>query len=132
MDDKEEIKQVVVYGEKAIEPRTPEKVGYDFVGWYHNDERYDFDAPVKSNIKLEPRWVLSDDTTYSISIFAEINGVYVDVSEKYTNIFEGLKGTTGNVINITELVKETIPSNYTLNPCFLLYIISLLPSCQFF
>ena len=37
-------------------PADPAKEGYVFVGWYYNDELYDFSKPVTGNITLEARW----------------------------------------------------------------------------
>ena len=38
-------------------PEDPTKEGYSFLGWYYNNELYDFSKPVTSNIKLEAKWV---------------------------------------------------------------------------
>lgn len=43
-------------GEKAIKPIEPVRNGYRFVGWYLNDELYNFDSPVNSNIVLIAKW----------------------------------------------------------------------------
>ena len=37
-------------------PEDPTKEGYVFVGWYYNDELYDFSKPVTGDITLEARW----------------------------------------------------------------------------
>jgi len=37
-------------------PENPIKENYRFVGWYYNNELYDFSRPVTSDIKLEARW----------------------------------------------------------------------------
>lgn len=38
-------------------PEDPIKDGYEFAGWYYNDELYDFSKPVIGDIKLEARWI---------------------------------------------------------------------------
>lgn len=48
--------QEIKIGDKVIEPETPTADGYIFEGWYVNGEKYDFDAPVKSNLNLEAKW----------------------------------------------------------------------------
>lgn len=37
-------------------PEDPTKEGFKFVGWYLNDEEYNFDTPVTKNIKLSAKW----------------------------------------------------------------------------
>lgn len=46
----------VKYGEKANIPQDPTKEGYEFNGWYINDEKYDFDLKVKKDITLTAKW----------------------------------------------------------------------------
>lgn len=38
------------------EPDTPQKIGYEFLGWYNGDEKYDFNSPVNSDITLTAKW----------------------------------------------------------------------------
>ena len=47
----EETKQTVKTGEKATKPADPEKVGFEFIGWYVGDELYDF-GNVTNNITV--------------------------------------------------------------------------------
>ena len=42
--------------EKVSKPVDPTKDGYSFVGWYYNDELYDFDSPVTSDMTLKAKW----------------------------------------------------------------------------
>lgn len=42
--------------DKIPEPDDPIKEGYIFAGWYYNEELYDFDMPVKSNMTLDAEW----------------------------------------------------------------------------
>ncbi|MDD6468163.1 MAG: InlB B-repeat-containing protein [Erysipelotrichaceae bacterium] len=48
--------QTVEYGKTVIKPQDPIKEGYTFVGWYLNDEAYDFNTPVKENIELTAKF----------------------------------------------------------------------------
>ena len=43
-------------GNKATRPEDPTRAGYEFAGWYLNDELYDFDNPVTENITLIAKW----------------------------------------------------------------------------
>ena len=53
----------IPYGEKPAVPETPKKKGYDFVGWYSEDKKYDFDTEVSDDIDLTAKYELN---TYSI------------------------------------------------------------------
>lgn len=41
---------------RVIKPSDPVKEGYKFIGWYQNDELYDFNKEVTSNVELKARW----------------------------------------------------------------------------
>ena len=43
-------------GDKVINLDDPEFEGYTFIGWYLNDEEYNFDTPVNSSITLGAMW----------------------------------------------------------------------------
>ena len=48
--------QEVIKGDKVIKPDNPEFEGFTFIGWYLNDEEYNFDTPVNSSITLDAMW----------------------------------------------------------------------------
>ena len=54
-------------------PADPVKEGYVFVGWYYNDELYDFSKPVTGNITLEARWAEEE--------VVAVSGVVLDQTE---------------------------------------------------
>ena len=41
---------------KVLEPEELEKEGYIFIGWYLNDELYDFNETVKEDLTLVAKW----------------------------------------------------------------------------
>ena len=43
-------------GETITEPSAPVSSEYTFLGWYLNDEKFDFNTPITKNIKLEAKW----------------------------------------------------------------------------
>lgn len=45
----------------VIKPADPVKEGYTFDGWYLNDEKFDFNTKITSNITLTAKW-LSEET----------------------------------------------------------------------
>ncbi len=42
----------------VIKPTTPTKEGYEFIGWYLNDELFDFNTKITSDINLIAKWKL--------------------------------------------------------------------------
>ena len=54
----EEKEKVVKYDTQLSKPDDPVKEGYNFVGWYINDEEYNFDSPVKKDTKIEAKYEL--------------------------------------------------------------------------
>lgn len=63
--DNENIKTVLA-GERVIEPDTPEKLGYTFVGWYLGDDKFDFSSVINENITLDAKY----DYNYYYFIYA--------------------------------------------------------------
>ncbi len=55
---------------KIKRPADPTKEGYIFVGWYLNDEEFDFDTEITGDITLEARWEAINN--------AEITGISLD------------------------------------------------------
>ncbi|MBO4245342.1 MAG: InlB B-repeat-containing protein [Bacilli bacterium] len=62
-DGKEEV-IAVPFGETPEIPEEPVKKGYEFVGWYADDEEYDFDSEVSEDIELTAKYKINN---YSIS-----------------------------------------------------------------
>jgi len=50
--DGEATEAKVAEGEKVSKPANPEKEGFEFVGWYAEDEAYDFEKEVTSDLEL--------------------------------------------------------------------------------
>ena len=71
-----EIEDVIVDENDTItRPEDPIKENYIFADWYYNDEIYDFNTPVTSDMTLEARWVL----------LGEVSGVEIDKTELVLN-----------------------------------------------
>ena len=43
-------------GDLVAEPTAPEKSGYTFLGWFLNDELFDFETPISTTITLHAQW----------------------------------------------------------------------------
>ena len=55
------IEQTKKYGDKADKVKEPKKEGYIFDGWETEDgEPFDFDEPIKGDVKIKAKWVLKD------------------------------------------------------------------------
>lgn len=48
--------QYVVKGELATAPADPSREGYKFLGWFHNEDLYDFATPIKGAMTLVAHW----------------------------------------------------------------------------
>ena len=46
----------VKYNETAKEPTAPTKDGYNFVGWYEGDTKFDFTIKITKDISLKAKW----------------------------------------------------------------------------
>lgn len=52
----EETKVEIEKGQLVKEPQNPEKEGYEFIGWFLEDDLYDFEDAVFEDIKLVAKW----------------------------------------------------------------------------
>ncbi len=70
--------QRVLAGNKAFEPSNPTKSGYEFKGWYYNNQEFNFSTPIYQDYVLVAKWQkinptysmyckITNDTYYSIS-----------------------------------------------------------------
>ncbi len=78
--------------DKIEKPEDPTREGYLFVGWYYDDELYDFDTPIMHNITLEARWTPLGE--------AEIEGISLNQTE-----------LTLKVEETAQLVAKFMPEN---------------------
>lgn len=49
-------KQLVVKNERAIEPPLLEKIGYEFKGWFIEDDKFSFSTKIKKDLVLTAKW----------------------------------------------------------------------------
>lgn len=57
--------QSILDGETAMEPATPVRDGYKFMGWFNGDAEYDFDTPVTDDIELTAHWKAYHAVTFA-------------------------------------------------------------------
>lgn len=67
-------KTLVDDGEKVKETTMPVRSNYEFLGWYLNDELYNFNNPVKTNLTLLAKW----DRLYQIKFYLGYDNTYLD------------------------------------------------------
>ena len=60
------INDVVEHNGTINAPKTPTKEGYVFAGWYSNEEKFDFDTKITSDIVIEAKWTKKNYTTYIV------------------------------------------------------------------
>lgn len=60
--------QKVLRGQKLAEPTKPYKSAYTFDGWYNGEQKYDFDAPVFSEITLTAKWTYAGGSSSGSTI----------------------------------------------------------------
>lgn len=73
--------QEIASGGKVIKPANPVKTGYQFKGWYEDDELYDFNSNITKDIILKAKWEsISDNEKIYIS-FDSNGGTIVETVE---------------------------------------------------
>lgn len=56
--------QYIEENKTASQPAAPTREGYTFKGWFLNDQPYDFNKPVNSNITIRANWQIN---TYTVT-----------------------------------------------------------------
>jgi len=47
---------IITEGETIAEPEKPAREGYEFIGWYYEDNQFNFDTPITEDITLIAKW----------------------------------------------------------------------------
>ncbi len=58
--------------ETLVKPEDPVREGYEFVGWYYNDELFDFNSKITGDLVLEARWK---------EVVKELTGISLNATE---------------------------------------------------
>ena len=79
VDNELHYSEKVVYNGKAQKPRTPEKTGYAFVGWFNGDTEWNFADGIENDLELNARFeklvyritVPENNNEFSVSVLSE-------------------------------------------------------------
>ena len=90
---------IVKENDKLQKPEKPTKKGYQFLGWYMNEQEYNFETKVVENITLTAKWALE------VNVNTLVNEAVKKVNEinkgRYeTTLNEGTKTATVKVKNV--------------------------------
>lgn len=72
--------QRVLYNDKVIKPNDPVETGNTFLGWYKDDELFDFDRKVTENLNLIAKWEVN---VYTVSF--DLNGAADEINNQVVN-----------------------------------------------
>lgn len=109
--------QTVEYNELAKEPSALQNKGHHFLGWYLNDELYDFNKKVTKDIILEARWekdtyivnfnTNTEDTIQSQIVKYQEQVIMPDLIYKDGAIFDGWY-LNGELYDFTTSITQNI------------------------
>lgn len=114
--------QQISRGGKVNKPTTPTKSGYDFLGWYIDQqytEKFDFDTPINGNITLYARWTNDASDLFEFKLtsdysFYGISGYKGDSDEiTLPRLYNGLRVVSVNENAFkgnTKIKKVTFPN----------------------
>ena len=96
----------VEYNKKVQEPDVPLRSGYTFLGWYVNNEKFDFDTLVTKDILIVAKW------QKTASVFVPVN--YVDYTVEHYQM--DLKGDFPKVPTESEVLRAEENSKVSPDP----------------
>ena len=90
------VSQQVIKGEQIIEPENPINDGFEFLGWYYNETKWDFNNQVNNDMTLIAEWDTKEFGFDELFEYTTINNNQSIVINKY----------------IGKLNEVVIPSNF--------------------
>lgn len=61
-------------GYAVVEPAEPRREGYKFIGWYFDNDKYDFSKKIKRDTIIYARWEIDSDYIFSYVVSFDSNG----------------------------------------------------------
>ena len=112
--------QTIPYNGVITEPEAPTKEGWDFIGWYLENTKWDFETVLTGNITLTARWVMHEDETEELvsEVYITLNTktyAYSSSSSKYETTMK-----TPDWVNI--VIYVTLVEGYTYSEDVVLYV----------
>ena len=107
--------QIIEKGKVITKPSDPVKEGYKFLGWFINDEPYNFDKPVEGNLEITAKWEKAEDNNASSgnnnNTSTNTNTNKTPDEKKYVVSFNTGGGTVIDSQSISEGKKASKPRN---------------------
>lgn len=94
----------IAKGNSVTAPPTPQKQGYEFTGWYFNDEKYDFSTEICENITLIAKWE-ADESAKKDGDNANKGNGKANGSNSNNNVSSGGSVETGNKTDTSQYDK---------------------------
>lgn len=93
------VDQTVRYGQRATEPATPTRTGYQFVAWYTDQQltnQFTFDTAIEGDLTLYARWeeegtVTPDTVTITFMYNLDGMGVYHEAALEYRGLAQTIR-----------------------------------------
>ncbi len=79
---------LVKSGEKITKPEDPTRNGYKFTGWKLNEEDFDFEKEITSDITLTASWIKEEDNSVTNSSSGSKESSTSSNSQKYTSTID--------------------------------------------
>ena len=83
--------QLLKEGEKVKKPKDPTKAGYKFLYWVVDNQEYNFDSEVTTDLKIKARWELVDEnktTTTTTTTSGPIKTTKQTTADKYQSTYD--------------------------------------------
>ena len=68
--------QSVEHDSTVVKPEDPTRKGYVFLGWYKDDEKFDFDTPITADLTLTAQW--KKNKVNAVNFYIQLDSVVMD------------------------------------------------------
>ena len=64
--------QIINVGERVITPKDPTRKGYNFLGWYLNEQLFDFNSIIERDIILKAKWEVNEEEMEDVTVYFDL------------------------------------------------------------